>query len=189
MGLTGDGYLGALLTHVNQAELLELLGPLLAQAVTAADETGSAQATVRLDGRLQSVRLTPGSGDAGRACVDAVAAARRLAGRSLAEQMRSVDGLPSAPTDDEVRKLEAEVRRIAREIGVQHFEGGAAGVQASVTGLGVLVDLTISERDGPGLGDDVVEAVHAAEAAARQAMRDRIGVLPLGGRTVADFLP
>jgi DNA-binding protein YbaB len=188
MGPTGDGYLSALLTRVDHARLLEVVGPVLARNVTVADGTGLAQATVRLDGRLESVRVAAGSPDPGRACVDAVRAARAEAGRSLSEQLPTLPTVADSSPDDEALKVEAEVRRIAREIAAYVFEGSAGGVSASVTGLGVLVDLTINgEPDA--LGDAVVQAVHAAEAQARRTMRERISGLPLGGRTLGDFLP
>src|SRR5262249_7539076 len=153
--------------------LLEVVGPVLAQTVTVVDGTGLAQATVRLDGRLESVRIATESPDPGRACVDAVRAARAQAGRSLSEQMRTLPPVAGGSPDDEAVKVEAEVRRIAREIAAYVFEGGSAGVRASVTGLGVLVDVTINQNAGA-LGDAVVQAVHAAEAEARRTMRERI---------------
>jgi DNA-binding protein YbaB len=96
----------------------------------------------------------------------------------------------------EVPQIADKARRIAREIGAQSFEGSAAegGVRATVTGLGVLTDVSIGELarrelDNLTLGDTVVEAIRAAEAAARQAMRDQMAELAIAGRSLADFLP
>jgi DNA-binding protein YbaB len=102
----------------------------------------------------------------------------------------SIAALSEAP------RIADEARRIAREVSDRSFEGTASGggVRATVNGLGVLTEVSIGELarrelDNLTLGDAVVEAIRAAGAAARQAMRDGMAGLTIAGRSLADFLP
>src|SRR5712691_8065147 len=93
---------------------------------------------------------------------------------------------------DQVPKVAENVRRIAGEFGASPFEGASADgrITATVTGLGVLTDVRIGETarrelDNLSLGDAVAEAIRAAEAAARAALRDQMAGLLIGGRALA----
>jgi DNA-binding protein YbaB len=96
----------------------------------------------------------------------------------------------------QVPKVTEDVRRIAREFGASPFEGSCADgrITATVTGLGVLSEVRIGETarrelDNLSLGDAVAEAIRAAEANSRAALRDQFAGLLIGRHSLADFLP
>ncbi|MCO6006944.1 YbaB/EbfC family nucleoid-associated protein [Actinoallomurus purpureus] len=96
----------------------------------------------------------------------------------------------------ELPKIKERASAIAAEVVQSSFEGSSADerVVATVTGAGVLTAVRITELarrqvDNLTLGDLVVEAVRAAEAAARQEMRDRLAEVTIGGESLGKYVP
>src|SRR5215469_13784942 len=102
----------------------------------------------------------------------------------------TTEGMPAdlERLTQELPKIKERASMIAAEVVQSSFEGSSAAeeVVATVTGSGVLTEVRITEQarrhvDNLTLGDLVVEAVRAAEAAARQEMRDRLADVTIGG--------
>jgi len=92
------------------------LATLMAQTTTAEDPSGLVQATVRFDGQVTSVYISShaarrfdGAG-LGRACRDAVLAAREQAGQALADEMQQLSGVRPGDSVD----IDAHLARLRR---------------------------------------------------------------------------
>lgn len=101
---------------------------------------------------------------------------------------------------EDMRRLPDEARRVMGDFARESFTGSAleGGVTATVSGLGALREIAIHPQtkrytDNHTLGDAVVEAVRRAEAAAKEAMADRLTRLtratPGAEKANRDFLP
>ncbi|NBE79805.1 YbaB/EbfC family nucleoid-associated protein [Micromonospora rubida] len=85
----------------------------LSQTVGGADPTGYVQATVRLDGGVESVYISPhalrqfDAAGLGRACVSALAAARQASSETLAERLGERFGIrPGEYTNADLARID-----------------------------------------------------------------------------------
>jgi DNA-binding protein YbaB len=92
------------------------LATVMARTATADDPSGLVQATVRFDGQVASVYISPHAMDRfdgaglGRACRDAVLAAREQAGQALADEMQELSGARPGDNAD----ISAHLTRLRR---------------------------------------------------------------------------
>jgi DNA-binding YbaB/EbfC family protein len=99
------------------------------------------------------------------------------------------DGFDMGSLLQQAQQMQQQMEEAQRSLGGQKVTGTAGGglVTATVTGLGVLVDLKISPeavdpQDVETLADLVIAAIHAANEEADRLQRDKMGPLgALGG--------